>query len=85
MGNGPVVAYERGGVFPQRHGHLEEFGTRSAWHADFPQHVEADQPQFDHAGLDRRHVDGVDAPGVSEPFRRGGDVLRFLAGGEPKA
>jgi hypothetical protein len=78
VGHGAVVAYVRHGVLSQGHRHLKELGVHLARHSHLPQHIEADQPQLNHTRLDRGHVHGVDAPGVPQPFGRGGDVGGFL-------
>ncbi|GGS58774.1 hypothetical protein GCM10010238_55070 [Streptomyces griseoviridis] len=83
--DGPVVAYERGGVLPHRHRYAQRTSRCLARHPYPLEYVEADEPQVDHARLDRGDVDGVDAPGVSQPFGGGGHVGGFLPGGETQA
>lgn len=84
VGHSPVVAYERHGVLPQGHRNLKGLGVHPARHPHSPQHIETDQPQLNHTGLDRGHVHGVNAPGMPQPFRRGGDVGWFLPRSEPQ-
>lgn len=82
--DGAVVAYERGGVLAERDWDTQVAAVDFAGHLYAAQDVVADEPEFDDTGLDGGYVDGVNAPGMPQPFGGRSDVGRFLARGEPE-